>query len=47
MSADKNLGPAIIERRKYIQSMLEQHLLKPIYYKQIPNTIIQQQLEIQ
>ena len=33
--SDKNLGPAIIERSKYIKGVLHQHLLKNTHYKRI------------
>ena len=35
LDTDKNLGPAIMEREKYIEAMLEQHLLKGDNYKQL------------
>ena len=47
IAADKNLGPAIIERDKYIKAMLEQHLLNIEYYIQIKTTTIKQELTIQ
>ena len=35
---DKNLGPAIMDRKEYISSMLEEHLLNTTTYQQISET---------